>query len=66
MKRQNLIAVRVDEEITKGLDLARQRLMRSRSTQAALYIRQCLEQEGILDLNGRLINQEPEDGQPEA
>ena len=29
--------------------------MRSRSTQAALYIRECLQRERILDSDGRLV-----------
>ena len=66
MKRNNLIAVRVGPEITEGLDRARQRWMRSRSTQAALYIRECLQRDGFLALDGRLVEQEDEDEQPET
>ncbi len=48
-KRKILLAVRVDEETSDGIDLARARLMRSKSTQAALYIREGLERDGFID-----------------
>jgi len=57
-KRKILLAVRVDEESAAGIDLARRRLMRSRSTQAALYIREGLERNGFIE-SGRTPIKEP-------